>query len=72
MKKGLISTQKYSKKSHLPQAGGKKMGEEKPEEELMGKRKSSPRLSSALNNADIIIMDSQTKIIPKKTLIVLT
>ncbi|EGL83200.1 hypothetical protein CathTA2_1259 [Caldalkalibacillus thermarum TA2.A1] len=37
------------------------MGEEKPEEELMGKRKSSPRLSSALNNADIIIMEHKGK-----------
>jgi hypothetical protein len=30
------------------------MGEEKPDEELMGKRKSSPRLSAAFRNADIL------------------
>lgn len=30
------------------------MGEEKPDEELMGKRKSSPRLSAASLNADIL------------------
>ena len=29
------------------------MGEEKPDEELMGKRKSSPRLSTASRDADI-------------------
>lgn len=28
------------------------MGEEKPDEELMGKRKSSPRLSTAFFDAD--------------------
>jgi len=28
------------------------MGEEKPDEELMGKRKSSPRLSTTFFNAD--------------------
>jgi hypothetical protein len=28
------------------------MGEEKPDEELMGKRKSSPRLSTASRDAD--------------------
>ncbi|MCQ6557969.1 hypothetical protein [Paenibacillus mendelii] len=30
------------------------MGEEKPDEELMGKRKSSPRLSTAPRDADMI------------------
>lgn len=30
------------------------MGEEKPDEELMGKRKSSPRLSTASLDADIL------------------
>lgn len=29
------------------------MGEEKPDEELMGKRKSSPRLSTASLDADV-------------------
>ena len=33
------------------------MGEEKPDEELMGKRKSSPRLSSAFLNADTLNID---------------
>jgi hypothetical protein len=33
------------------------MGEEKPDEELMGKRKSSPRLSSAFLNADSLNID---------------
>lgn len=32
------------------------MGEEKPDEELMGKRKSSPRLSTASRDADIFRM----------------
>jgi hypothetical protein len=32
------------------------MGEEKPDEELMGKRKSSPRLSAAFRNADILMI----------------
>jgi len=33
-------------------SGASFMGEEKPDEELMGKRKSSPRLSTASLNAD--------------------
>ncbi len=33
------------------------MGEEKPEEELMGKRKSSPRLSTTSLDVDSSIMD---------------
>lgn len=32
------------------------MGEEKPDEELMGKRKSSPRLSTASLDADNIMI----------------
>ena len=32
------------------------MGEEKPDEELMGKRKSSPRLSTASCDADKCIL----------------
>ncbi|GGG81182.1 hypothetical protein [Paenibacillus radicis (ex Gao et al. 2016)] len=32
------------------------MGEEKPDEELMGKRKSSPRLSTASSDADDFIL----------------
>ena len=32
------------------------MGEEKPDEELMGKRKSSPRLSTASRDADDLIL----------------
>jgi hypothetical protein len=32
------------------------MGEEKPDEELMGKRKSSPRLSTTSCDADELIM----------------
>lgn len=30
------------------------MGEEKPDEDLMGKRKSSPRLSTTFINVDIL------------------
>ncbi|MBB3152157.1 hypothetical protein FHS16_002203 [Paenibacillus endophyticus] len=32
------------------------MGEEKPDEELMGKRKSSPRLSTTSCDADKVIL----------------
>ena len=32
------------------------MGEEKPDEELMGKRKSSPRLSTTFGDVDTFIM----------------
>ncbi|WP_177174442.1 hypothetical protein [Salipaludibacillus aurantiacus] len=35
----------------------KAMGEEKPEEELMGKRKSSPRLSAACHAAILIMVE---------------
>lgn len=34
------------------------MGEEKPDEELMGKRKSSPRLSTASRDADDFILSA--------------
>ncbi|MFD0587880.1 hypothetical protein ACFQZE_07680 [Paenibacillus sp. GCM10027627] len=34
------------------------MGEEKPDEELMGKRKSSPRLSTASSDADVFILSA--------------
>lgn len=45
------------------------MGEEKPDEELMGKRKSSPRLSTASSDADDFILSGLWAIIhftPKK------
>ncbi|GLX71199.1 single-stranded DNA-binding protein [Paenibacillus glycanilyticus] len=45
------------------------MGEEKPDEELMGKRKSSPRLSTASSDADDLILSALWAIIhftPKK------
>ncbi len=32
------------------------MGEEKPDEELMGKRKSSPRLSTTFNDVDTLMI----------------
>lgn len=35
------------------------MGEEKPDEELMGKRKSSPRLSTTFFDVDTIRMSVQ-------------
>jgi hypothetical protein len=47
------------------------MGEEKPDEELMGKRKSSPRLSTASSDADDFILSALWAIIhftPKKIL----
>ncbi len=47
------------------------MGEEKPDEELMGKRKSSPRLSTASSDADDFILSGLWAIIhftPKKIL----
>ncbi|QAY65559.1 hypothetical protein ET464_03345 [Paenibacillus protaetiae] len=40
------------------------MGEEKPDEELMGKRKSSPRLSTASFEADDCIFTELQLIIP--------
>jgi hypothetical protein len=39
------------------------MGEEKPDEELMGKRKSSPRLSTAPRDADILRIAESGKVI---------
>ncbi len=39
------------------------MGEEKPDEELMGKRKSSPRLSTASLDADDIRLSGCREII---------
>lgn len=39
------------------------MGEEKPDEELMGKRKSSPRLSTASLDADILRIASLSDLI---------
>lgn len=38
------------------------MGEEKPDEELMGKRKSSPRLSTASLNADNFMISAAAPI----------
>ncbi len=45
------------------------MGEEKPDEDLMGKRKSSPRLSTTFGDVDIFIMSGKCRNIhwrPKK------
>ncbi|WP_238996760.1 hypothetical protein [Paenibacillus pinistramenti] len=45
------------------------MGEEKPDEDLMGKRKSSPRLSTTFGDVDIFIMSGEWRNIharPKK------
>ncbi len=39
------------------------MGEEKPDEELMGKRKSSPRLSTTSCDADDFILSGLMRII---------
>lgn len=39
------------------------MGEEKPDEELMGKRKSSPRLSTTFGDVDTLIMSGPSRII---------
>ena len=39
------------------------MGEEKPDEELMGKRKSSPRLSTASLDADMYSMPRTSQFI---------
>lgn len=41
------------------------MGEEKPDEELMGKRKSSPRLSTASCEADDNSIAGFGKLIPR-------
>jgi hypothetical protein len=43
------------------------MGEEKPDEELMGKRKSSPRLSSTSLDADIFMIATLPMIIHRRT-----
>ncbi|RUT28150.1 hypothetical protein EJP77_18230 [Paenibacillus zeisoli] len=40
------------------------MGEEKPDEELMGKRKSSPRLSTTFGDVDIFIVSALVTFIP--------
>ena len=48
---------KSEKKSGLPH-GSPSMGEEKPDEELMGKRKSSPRFAASLDAA--VYMMSRT------------
>jgi hypothetical protein len=40
------------------------MGEEKPDEELMGKRKSSPRLSTTSLDADILRISDFCSSIP--------
>ncbi len=45
-----------NKKIGRPFRGALFMGEEKPDEELMGKRKSSPRLSTTSCDADEFIM----------------
>jgi hypothetical protein len=42
------------------------MGEEKPDEELMGKRKSSPRFSSASSGADILSITVSGKFIHRE------
>jgi hypothetical protein len=41
------------------------MGEEKPDEELMGKRKSSPRLSTTFIDVDISRMPGWCRNIPR-------
>ncbi len=41
------------------------MGEEKPDEELMGKRKSSPRLSTTFGDVDTLIVSGQRAFIPR-------
>ena len=40
------------------------MGEEKPDEELMGKRKSSPRLSTTFGDVDTTIVSGKYDYIP--------
>lgn len=40
------------------------MGEEKPDEELMGKRKSSPRLSTTFGDVDNLSLSGQGGFIP--------
>lgn len=40
------------------------MGEEKPDEELMGKRKSSPRLSTTFGDVDNLSLSGQGAFIP--------
>lgn len=40
------------------------MGEEKPDEELMGKRKSSPRLSTTFGDVDTTIVSGMIDYIP--------
>jgi hypothetical protein len=42
--------------------GKKEKGEEKPEEELMGKRKSSPRLATTSSNDVVTIIISKLKV----------
>ena len=42
----------------VPAYGGHLMGEEKPDEELMGKRKSSPRLSTTSIDVDTIMINA--------------
>ena len=42
------------------------MGEEKPDEELMGKRKSSPRLSTTSCDADNFILSVLRMFIPSR------
>jgi len=46
----------YCRALLYPYSGQKAKGEEKPEEELMGKRKSSPRLAATSFDAAGIIM----------------
>ncbi|MBP2001173.1 hypothetical protein J2Z69_002216 [Paenibacillus shirakamiensis] len=41
------------------------MGEEKPDEELMGKRKSSPRLSTTFGDVDIFSLSVRVSFIPR-------
>ncbi|WP_273014973.1 hypothetical protein [Paenibacillus arenosi] len=43
------------------------MGEEKPDEELMGKRKSSPRLSTTFDDVDNLRIADSLKIIRTST-----
>lgn len=59
----------FNTKNRTPLSGRPFMGEEKPDEDLMGKRKSSPRLSTTSSDADEFILSALWVIIhiaPKK------
>lgn len=58
-----VSHSAKGQKIGRPFRGALFMGEEKPDEELMGKRKSSPRLSTASCDADDSILSGFGRII---------